>query len=696
MQTPSCKNSSPSVQSCSFRTDVRIRGNTEDAVCQRVHGITGLPTEYCRVAEDACAACCDSPWPNTDQLNPIISSLACDALSRVVQQGGIDSCSREQAEQLKNQATATLELLPRDPSTSLVPARTVHRCYHFGDSFQTADRESLFECHHPRHTETSMENCLACRDWSRDSTVQRMPLHQMIPPPQTRRGQPVSEWAVGITTAPRRHPSLDTCLESLARAGWRQPHLFVDGDVEISERWADCPVTRRQPSVGAWPNALLAMSELSVRHPHADAYMLIQDDAYFYDAANVRVYLEGVLWPGGTPGIVSLYSTDANSEVAPGWHVDPYRWLCGALAFVFPRDVLKQILLDDRIHEYRRSDPRGGTTDVDLLLGEWARVERVPVWYPQPSLVQHIGNTTTIWTGTPNGGLRRARWFAGDLETAFHDGSELDSFNESEFRPSSEHREDYLRRVQQGRERMLQQRTVICGLCRDVRQFLPRTKARIEHLGQMFAEYEVVLFENDSNDDTLAYLSEWSEQDSRVHVLSAKYGFPRYPQIRSRDRASRLAFYRNQYLDFVYKQLAPFDSLIVADTDLRGGWSYDGIADTFGFDSWDAVGSYGIIQRVRPTRPPIVQWRHFDTWAFRNRGHPHAHDSSEIALLSVGRGDGLVPVESSFGGLAIYRSECLREVRYSGEDCEHVRLHARMRGAGFDRQFMNPSQIVVY
>jgi hypothetical protein len=35
-------------------------------------------------------------------------------------------------------------------------------------------------------------------------------------------------------------------------------------------------------------------------------------------------------------------------------------------------------------------------------------------------------------------------------------------------------------------------------------------------------------------------------------------------------------------------------------------------------------------------------------------------------------------------------------VRYGGDDCEHVVLHRQLRDRGFDRQFLNPSQIVLY
>ena len=55
-----------------------------------------------------------------------------------------------------------------------------------------------------------------------------------------------------------------------------------------------------------------------------------------------------------------------------------------------------------------------------------------------------------------------------------------------------------------------------------------------------------------------------------------------------------------------------------------------------------------------------------------------------------------MPVHSCFGGIGLYRMEAWLAARYSGDDCEHVTLHRRMREAGYGRQFLNPSQIALY
>jgi hypothetical protein len=340
--------------------------------------------------------------------------------------------------------------------------------------------------------------------------------------------------------------------------------------------------------------------------------------------------------------------------------------------------------------------PREGKADIDVLIGEWAENLGLKVWYPLPSLVQHIGNTSTIWTGASLSGLRQSPNFAGDLDAPFNAQQTLDGFDESTFPPAEPARQEYVADVHRGYQRMSEQRVVLCGLARNVRNWLPRTIARLERVGSQFADYRVIIYENDSTDSTLACLHAWRKSNGRVTVLSEKLGTPHYGQVRSLARTERLAEYRNRYLEHVAETWPEFDVAIVCDTDLRGGISYDGLAHTFGQENWDFVGSNGLLRRTMPTRPPSMTWCHFDSWAYGEVGQTLAANGDSINRLVFRRGDSLKPVWSCFGGLGIYRMEALLSAQYAGDDCEHVCLHGTMRGNGYDRLFLNPSQVVVY
>ena len=234
-----------------------------------------------------------------------------------------------------------------------------------------------------------------------------------IPPPSTRCGPAVSEWAVGITTAPRRLPTLEFCIEALLRAGWSEPRLFVDEATELPARFAGVAKSIHETRIGAWPNYYLALAELTLRQPSADAYMILQDDALLVQHPGLRAYLERVLWPGDRPGIVSLYCARPYTQASPGWYALPMQWIWGALAFIFPADVARRFLADPEVHRHRGNGP-SGLTGIDILVGRFAYRHDLPVSFPTPSLVQHIGHVSALWDKARVSGSRRAAAFAGE------------------------------------------------------------------------------------------------------------------------------------------------------------------------------------------------------------------------------------------------------------------------------------------
>jgi hypothetical protein len=87
---------------------------------------------------------------------------------------------------------------------------------------------------------------------------------------------------------------------------------------------------------------------------------------------------------------------------------------------------------------------------------------------------------------------------------------------------------------------------------------------------------------------------------------------------------------------------------------------------------------------------------HYDTWAFHPAKGTAARKLINHNELHLQRGDPLMPVESCFGGLGVYRMACMQACQYGGSDCEHVVFHQRLRQAGYRRLYLNPNQIVLY
>jgi hypothetical protein len=268
------------------------------------------------------------------------------------------------------------------------------------------------------------------------------------------------------------------------------------------------------------------------------------------------------------------------------------------------------------------------------------------------------------------------------------------AFPEHRFLPRENTAESYQATVESGRLAMSQSRAVLCGLARNVAAHLPRTIARIERLGSLLGDYRVLIYENDSTDGTPAILKRWAHRNDRVTVVSQRRGKQQYGSVRCPRRGDDMADYRNRCQSIVADRWSDFDYACLLDMDLAGGFSYDGIAHSFGSQNWDAVGSYGIIYHRH--RRNLHRGLHYDVWAFRRYGSYEEVDGTEGNLMSWRRGDPLLPVYSCFGGLALYRMPAWLSAQYAGGDCEHVALHRQMRENGYGRQYLNPSQIVLY
>jgi hypothetical protein len=401
---------------CSFRLDVRGQGRDEIARCDLLRQVIDRVSqdEPRDVRRDVCDACCASSPPSIGGWNHVIASLLITFCDRN------ENADRMTIAALRERAETHLEEVTDEPIPPL-PLRDSGKCFHLGGPVgfrpvatpEGTERATVYHCDHPLHRETTPMDCLLCRDWTDRGGFQPSPLKKMLPVPDHRFGRRVQNWAVGVITSPRLTPTLDTCLDSLKRAGWGSPRLFVDKATSIALRHASLPLTLREPGIGAWPNYYLALAELVLREPEADAYLMVEDDVLFFDREDLRTYLEAILWPAEPIGAVSLYCSSMYTRPSAGWHRFDGEWQWGALAFLFSRESARQFLGDPLVLAHRSRNDEG-LADADLLIGRWSAQRELPIYFPTPSLVQHIGETSAIWPSARAFGSRRADQFAGD------------------------------------------------------------------------------------------------------------------------------------------------------------------------------------------------------------------------------------------------------------------------------------------
>ena len=344
--------------------------SSETSSCLLLQQLTGLTeVRHCAVSHDACSACVKWYPPTEEHLNPVVASLLYSLCAKITQTDAMPGCSPARAAELRDLALASI---PNDYDATPVT-------------------EHVEAQHNTNVTDIA----------------------HIVPRPQHRYGPRVREWAVAVTTAPRKQATLDHCLESLIATGWKSPRIIADGDVEISANWNHLPITRRIPQIGAWPSYYLTLIELMMRQPHADAYLIVQDDVVMFEHPQLRAYLESILWPDRRPGIVSLFCSRAYAQPISGWHRLEKNLVWGGQALIFSQEAAIHVVSDLQIVRHRFQGNKG-LTNIDGLIGAWAFETDTPVYVSSPSLAQHIGHVSSLWQ-TPRAFINRsAAHFAGD------------------------------------------------------------------------------------------------------------------------------------------------------------------------------------------------------------------------------------------------------------------------------------------
>lgn len=328
------------------------------------------PEVICEVELTVCAACCRSFLPSVRDLNPVLASLVWarthDKITQCDEQK--ETPWIKHLKQLNHLAEASIPIVSDEhDDLPILPCRP--------QTLRQADVCSM----------------------------------QMELPSLVTTGTQIRNWNVGITTAPRRLPTLADSIESLKRAGWDCPHLFIDGDMDLPRSADSLMQSRRQPMMGAWRNYYQSVVDL-LSDCSADFILLAQDDAWWSTHLPIRKYLEELCWPVEDRFLVSLYCCASDTAPMSCWRRYEGIWQYGAVAMIFSRKAAEEFVRDPVVCGYGH-EQKGG---IDTIIGEWANRSQIPVFVPTPSLVQHIGDVSSLWETSRAVGMRRASRFIGD------------------------------------------------------------------------------------------------------------------------------------------------------------------------------------------------------------------------------------------------------------------------------------------
>lgn len=237
-----------------------------------------------------------------------------------------------------------------------------------------------------------------------------------------------------------------------------------------------------------------------------------------------------------------------------------------------------------------------------------------------------------------------------------------------------------------------QEKIVLSAVCKNTAGAIPTLRSNLEETGKRFKDYRVIVYENNSGDNTGGAIKAWAAQNPKVIAISENVNYQCH-------REQCIARARNQVLTALTNDasLQDFNFFLFVDCDFHGGFRSDAVVSSFVRDDWDVACSNGVAgvaphfyywdrYAYREDRWPILQWRWF---------------TDMRAVMLYDPGDAWVPCHSCFGGFSVYRRSAVGPCYFNATDpinvvdCEHVSFCTCIRQRG-GRIFVNPGGFLRY
>lgn len=265
-------------------------------------------------------------------------------------------------------------------------------------------------------------------------------------------------------------------------------------------------------------------------------------------------------------------------------------------------------------------------------------------------------------------------------------------------------------RIKKGKQIAQDKTIVICSLARNIESRLKKNIPLLEYVGKQFKNYQIVIFENDSDDRTRDLIKSWSKHNKHIKLLDCCHLGDcdcRLNESKMYDlgamtnkRINKMAFFRNQYLDYVKKNLSHYDYMLVIDLDIEGTISMDGIFHSISHEpNWDMISINGRCQF--PATFGMVT-NAYDGLAYYPDTRSEIKDQSanwfewfyrwlDMNIKIKQNHNQIFKVKSAFNGAALYRVSSILKSQYSCiASCEHIGLHMDMIKQGHSKIYLNP------
>ncbi len=278
--------------------------------------------------------------------------------------------------------------------------------------------------------------------------------------------------------------------------------------------------------------------------------------------------------------------------------------------------------------------------------------------------------------------------------------------------------------IEKGKEYLKTKKVAFCGLIRDGEERLPHVISKVERIAKYFKDWEVLIVENDSKDNTRRILLDWSNKTKKVSVLGCeginlpecKLNMKRTIEHEITDyRITKMATLRNIYLNELRKR-DDIDLVIVWDFDLISEIDEKGLFETAyklsTNNEINAVCANGIIKHdalpfmtgeTIKKEIGVPLYFYYDPFAYRElkdkitplKTKPY-YDIIYSNPEKCDDGTLIKKVRSCFGGFTIYRKNALLKSIYGtykdankSPICEHEFLNENIDGVYHSKELLH-------
>jgi len=233
---------------------------------------------------------------------------------------------------------------------------------------------------------------------------------------------------------------------------------------------------------------------------------------------------------------------------------------------------------------------------------------------------------------------------------------------------------------------MIKENVIICACIKNVDTYLNKSLELCIKTGELFENYKIIIYENNSTDNTKPILNTYKD-NSNFKIISEDISYEvikktskcwAYTKITGSDhpcRTEQISNGKNKIIEeFLKEDYNNYNYVIFIDIDTNN-WDLNGIVNSFERkEEWDAIFANGLKE----------EGYYYDMYAYKsNQGIPFLFGAEIIGVYNLYFNNytnfkipidkkELIPIISAFGGIGIYKKELFKDLRYTTVITEDV------------------------